>query len=129
MSRSRHSYDGRIRRSAKQREAGPGFRCANCRRMISALAFGTEHRNHCPLCLWSLHVDVKSGDRNSDCRGRMEPISVWVKSDGEWAIVHRCTACGVLKSNRIAGDDNSFALMSLAAKPMASPPFPLDRMP
>ena len=129
MSRSRHSNNGRIRRSSKQQSSQVSFRCVNCKQMISSLAFGTEHRNHCPLCLWSKHVDVKSGDRNSICRGKMEPISVWVKSDIEWALVHRCTSCAVLKSNRIAGDDNEFALMSLAAKAIVMPPFPLDRMP
>ena len=30
--------------------------------------------------------------------------------------------------NRIAGDDNELALMSLAVRPLASPPFPLDRL-
>jgi hypothetical protein len=30
--------------------------------------------------------------------------------------------------NRIAGDDNEPALLSLAAQPMARPPFPLDRL-
>ena len=56
----------------------------------------------------------------------MEPIAVWVKRDGEWAIVHRCCACGELRSNRVAGDDEPWAMMSLAAKPLARPPFPLD---
>jgi hypothetical protein len=31
--------------------------------MVSASAFGTQHRNHCPLCLWSRHVDRKTGDQ------------------------------------------------------------------
>jgi hypothetical protein len=31
--------------------------------------------------------------------------------------------------NRIAGDDNALVLMSIAARPMASPPFPLDKLP
>ncbi len=126
MSRSRHSYNGRIRHSSKERGASDSFRCVNCKRMVSSAAAGTGHRNHCPTCLWSKHVDVSSGDRNSSCHGKMEPISVWVKSNAEWALVHRCTACGTLKSNRIAGDDNEFALMSLAARAIAMPPFPLD---
>ena len=68
---------------------------------------GTRHRNHCPSCLWSRHVDDDvPGDRASDCGGSMEPIGVTVRDDGEWALVHRCTACATLRSNRIAGDDN-----------------------
>ena len=36
--------------------------------------------------------------------------------------------CGVLHSNRVAADDNPMLLMSLAVKPLAAPPFPLDRL-
>ena len=56
----------------------------------------------------------------------MEPIGVWVKRNGEWAVIHRCTQCGELRTNRIAGDDDPWAMMSLAAKPLAQPPFPLE---
>ena len=58
----------------------------------------------------------------------MEPIAITVRVDGEWALLHRCTECGVIKSNRIAGDDNGWLLLSLAARPLARPPFPIDRM-
>jgi len=58
----------------------------------------------------------------------MEPIAVWVRPDGEWAIVHRCRQCGATRTNRIAGDDSTLALMSLAVRPLAQPPFPLDRL-
>jgi len=62
----------------------------------------------------------------SACGAGMEPIAVWVRQDGEWAIVHRCESCGHLRTNRVAGDDNPWTMMSLAAKPLAQPPFPLD---
>ena len=58
----------------------------------------------------------------------MEPIAVWVRKQGEWAIVHRCKICGTLSSNRIAADDNPVKLMSIAMKPVSSPPFPIERM-
>lgn len=90
---------------------------------------GTAHRNHCPQCLWSIHVDERPGDRRSPCRGGMEPIAVWVRHDEEWALVHRCGTCHVLRVNRIAGDDNALALLSLAARPMAMPPFPVEKVP
>ncbi|MEM7365311.1 MAG: RNHCP domain-containing protein [Pseudomonadota bacterium] len=129
MSRSKGS-DRRRRSSFKSRHREvTSFRCVNCRQMVSTQAVGTEHRNHCPICLWSQHVDERPGDRASPCQGRMEPISVWVKSESEWALVHRCVSCGTVKCNRIAGDDNEFVLMSLASRPMAMPPFPLDKMP
>jgi hypothetical protein len=72
---------------------------------------GTRHRNHCPTCLWSLHVDDDvPGDRDADCAGSMEPIGVTVRDDGEWALVHRCAGCSTVHVNRIAGDDNPLVL-------------------
>jgi hypothetical protein len=56
----------------------------------------------------------------------MEPIAIEVRERGEWAIVHRCTACRVIGTNRIAGDDDERALLSLALRPIANPAFPLD---
>ena len=56
----------------------------------------------------------------------MEPVTVWVRGRGEWALVHRCRTCGTLRSNRIAGDDNEALLLSLAVRPLSAPPFPLD---
>lgn len=94
--------------------------------MVSGDALGTRHRNHCPSCLWSQHVDATTGDRRSDCGDAMEPIAIWVQPRGEWSIVHRCGGCGELRSNRIAGDDNEFALASLAARAVARPAFPLE---
>lgn len=55
----------------------------------------------------------------------MEPIAIAVRGEGEWAIVHRCTGCQTLKTNRIAGDDHELALLALALRPLASPAFPL----
>ena len=58
----------------------------------------------------------------------MEPIAVWVRRNGEWAVVHRCRVCGALSSNRVAADDNPVKLLSIALRPISSPPFPLERM-
>lgn len=58
----------------------------------------------------------------------MEPVSVWIRKNGEWAIIHRCRRCGSFSSNRIAADDNPMKLMSIAMKPLALPPFPLERI-
>ena len=55
----------------------------------------------------------------------MEPIAVWVRRDGEWAIVHRCDQCAKIGTNRVAGDDSAWALMALAAQALANPPFPI----
>ena len=104
------------------------FTCKVCGREVIPDGAGTGHRNHCPNCLSSLHVDVEPGDRASDCGGIMEPVSVWVRKNGEWAIIHRCKRCGAFSSNRVAADDNPMKLMSIAMKPLTSPPFPLERI-
>ena len=104
------------------------FTCKVCGWMVGPNGAGSDHRNHCPNCLSSLHVDIEPGDRESDCGGIMEPIAVWVRKNGEWAIIHRCRQCGKLSSNRVAADDNPLKLMSIAMKPVAQPPFPLDRL-
>jgi len=102
------------------------FICRHCGRTVNTEAPGTGHRNHCPWCLRSVHLDRRAGDRSSSCNGIMEPIAVSVRRSGEWMLIHRCNECGELKANRIAGDDNEAALLSLAVQPVARPPFPLD---
>jgi len=104
------------------------FTCKFCGREVIQAEAGSSHRNHCPNCLCSMHMDVEPGDREADCGGIMEPIAVWVRRSGEWAVVHRCKICGALSSNRIAADDNPIKLMSLAMKPVALPPFPLEKL-
>jgi transcription elongation factor Elf1 len=104
------------------------FTCKVCGRLVVPEGAGSRHRNHCPYCLTSLHVDIEPGDRAADCGGHMEPIAVWIRKGGEWAIIHRCKRCGALDSNRVAADDNPMKLMSIAMRPLAMPPFPLDRI-
>ncbi|MBN1513380.1 MAG: ribosome small subunit-dependent GTPase A [Phycisphaerae bacterium] len=108
--------------------ADGGFACIRCGTPVPYDAHGTRQRNHCPLCLWSVHLDVRPGDRAAGCGGAMEPIAIWARPGGEWALVHRCERCGAVRTNRIAGDDNEAVLMSLAVRALASPPFPLDRI-
>ena len=103
------------------------FICKQCGQLVTPDEAGSRRRNRCcTQCLHSLHVDERPGDRASVCESIMEPISVWVRKGGEWAIVHRCKRCGHLSSNRIAADDNPVKLMSIAVKPLAEPPFPLE---
>ena len=104
------------------------FTCKVCGRVCIPKNAGSSHRNHCPNCLASLHVDIEPGDRAPDCGGIMEPIAVWVRKGGEWAIIHHCRRCGVLRINRAAADDNPMKLMSIAMKPLCEPPFPLERI-
>jgi len=48
----------------------------------------------------------------------MKPIGLTTKSKGELAVVHECLKCGKLSSNRIAGDDNSYSILSLLDQPV-----------
>jgi hypothetical protein len=59
----------------------------------------------------------------------MDPIAISGQRDGEWSIVHRCEQCGVIKVNRIAGDDDSVVLICLALRPITNPPFPIEQIP
>ncbi|HZT66255.1 MAG TPA: RNHCP domain-containing protein [Acidimicrobiales bacterium] len=113
----------------RPRRGATSFRCRRCGLEVPLDAAGTAHRNHCPNCLWSRHLDQTTpGDRASDCGSAMEPIAICVRGDGEWVIVHRCAGCGALRLNRSAGDDNALVLVRLAVKPLATPPFPLERI-
>lgn len=114
---SRHRSSERVR----------SFRCVQCRLDVSTDAPGTAHRNHCPNCLWSRHLDDDTpGDRASSCQAKMEPIAITAKRDGEWLLIHRCAGCGRLRQNRVAGDDNALLLVRLAVLPLSRPPFPLE---
>ncbi len=119
---------GKISRKSFSEAPEEPFKCQFCGRTVFPDGAGTRHRNHCPYCLCSKHLDDLPGDRSADCGGTMEPVAVWVRKGGEWAIIHRCRVCGALSSNRIAADDNQLKLISLALKPLAEPPFPLDKI-
>lgn len=112
----------------KKHPCDEAFTCKVCGWLVAPAGAGSDHRNHCPNCLNSLHLDNEPGDRAADCGGHMEPVAVWVRKNGEWAIIHRCRVCGHLSSNRIAADDNPIKLMSIAMKPVAEPPFPIERL-
>ena len=95
------------------------YQCPNCGWTVSE-ELEKKHLEHCPNCLHSIHLDNEPGDRESRCHGRMEPIGVWVRKNGEWAIIHRCVKCGKIGSNRVAANDNPMKLMALAMRPFGS---------
>ena len=78
-----------------------GFICTQCGQLVSALTNG-GFRNHCPFCLYSLHVDCSIGDRESDCLGEMKPQKIVYSSKKGYQIVHVCQKCGIKRLNRIA---------------------------
>ena len=101
-------------------ETDQAFKCGHCKQFIGAPIAGGRHRNHCPNCLYSRHVDdTMPGDRKSDCHALMEPTGILTRRNGEQVIIHRCLGCGKEDPNRIAADDNPLLLMQLA--PISAP--------
>ena len=90
---------------ARSRQAeNTSFPCAHCATLVPANTDG-HYRNHCPWCLWSLHVDELPGDRASTCHGLLVPVGVEQSGKKGWIIVHRCARCGHEGRNRAALDD------------------------
>lgn len=77
-----------------------GFVCAHCGREVKPLGFTS--RDHCPFCLWSLHVDINPGDRANECRGNLVPIKAYPDPKKGYIIVYRCDTCGEIHRNRAA---------------------------
>ena len=91
-----------IRRLGMSRKSeNTNFVCAQCGKSIVALTNGS-YRNHCPFCLYSLHVDEIIGDRNSNCNGLMKPIGIEYNSKKGYQIVHLCNKCNTRRVNRVA---------------------------
>jgi len=91
------------------------FVCENCKK-LNPLLKGTC-RNHCKFCLFSKHVDKNTpGDRESDCKGLMEPI--FVDQDGKkgYVITHKCTKCGKEIRNKVVKDDDFDVIINLSLK-------------
>jgi len=90
-----------------------GFTCVNCGKEVAPLRYTS--RNHCPRCLFSLHVDITPGDRNNSCGGMLEPVLSEPNADlkKRYIITFRCRKCGEEVRNRAADDDNTALLIKL----------------
>jgi hypothetical protein len=116
------------------------FRCVHCKRYIPTAreASGVNNRNHCPWCLYSRHVDLKTpGDRLAECNSKMAPIGLTLKhtlkkygrsDQGELMLIHRCLGCGKISINRIAGDDDPQALYKVFSNSVSQPAVILDQV-
>ena len=85
------------------------FRCENCGHEVK----GTGYTNHCPICLWSKHVDINPGDRSETCKGLMEPVGI-EKRDDDYLIIHKCQKCGIKKKNKSSKDDSFEEILKLS---------------
>jgi hypothetical protein len=77
------------------------FTCENC----GARVKGNGYTNHCPVCLWSKHVDINPGDRESKCGGLMKPIDIELKK-GEYVLTQQCLKCKHLRKNKAVKEDD-----------------------
>ncbi|WDL97084.1 RNHCP domain-containing protein [Alicyclobacillus sp. ALC3] len=82
-----------------------GFTCTNCGAEVPPSA--TSCRNHCPHCLYSVHLDLNPGDRKANCGGLMVPVAVFYHSKKGYQIVHRCLVCGAERRNVAALEDRT----------------------
>ena len=95
-----------------------GFVCANCGKEVQPLGYSS--RNHCPFCLWSLHLDENPGDRASECGGKLRPITATPDPKKGYVIRHRCEKCGAERNCKAAmapctQPDNIKLIISLTA--------------
>lgn len=91
-----------------------GFTCGHCGADVEPAE--QTARNHCPKCLWSLHVDGETpGDRASTCGGLMEPAALWSDRD-HYIVIHHCTVCGHEQRCRTAPDDGFEALLQVSTQ-------------
>ncbi len=78
---------------------------------------GGAYVDHCPFCLWSLHVDDEiPGDRKSQCFGLMKPIGIEVRKREKIMIIYSCQKCGKRNVNKIADNDDFEKVIQLSAK-------------
>lgn len=90
------------------------FICDNCKRKVPKLEYSC--RNHCPHCLHSKHVDKNPGDRQEECHGDLEPVSLEISPKKGYVIVFRCKKCGAIRKNKAAKDDNMDLIIDLSSK-------------
>ena len=87
------------------------FICENCLKKVEKLNYTA--RDHCPYCLYSKHVDINPGDRNNDCMGLLEPISI-EKYKNTYKIIYKCLKCHQYHKNIMANDDDFNIIIQLS---------------
>lgn len=89
-----------------------GFECRHCGKIVSPL--GYTSRDHCPYCLYSIHIDHIPGDRSNDCLGDLKPIAIEMNAKKGYVIVYKCSKCGEIKRNKSANDDSFEVILKVS---------------
>lgn len=87
------------------------FTCINCGKEVGPLGYTT--RDHCPHCLYSIHIDIMPGDRANTCKGILKPIGI-EKFKDTYKIVYRCEKCHEEHKNIMATDDSLDEIISIS---------------
>lgn len=87
------------------------FICVNCGYKVSKLNYTA--RDHCPNCLYSIHVDILPGDRKNNCHGLLKPKGIEKYRD-TYKIIYECTKCHQIHRNIMANDDNMDLIIELS---------------
>jgi hypothetical protein len=79
------------------------FNCIHCH--FSVPQAEKTCRDHCPKCLYSIHVDQNPGDRLEQCRGKLKPIA-WSQHKKKGYVIHyQCLNCKIKKINKFLQND------------------------
>jgi hypothetical protein len=82
------------------------FSCLNCGCTIPPAV--STCRDHCPHCLFSLHVDINPGDRAANCGGKLHPKAYSTHKKKGYMIHYVCEKCGAERVNKfLAHDENA----------------------
>lgn len=81
------------------------FICKNCNfEVVKSENF--KGRNHCPKCLYSLHLDIFPNDNANSCHGLMQPVGTLQTEENELLIIHKCSTCDKSSRAKVVFDDN-----------------------
>jgi len=90
-----------LEESKMRKDENTTFVCKNCSTPVAPLTNGS-YRNHCPQCLYSLHVDIRPGDRQNTCHCLMRPIDYRQHSKKCYQLLHEFTRCKPQQWNILA---------------------------
>lgn len=82
------SAESQVRKNPIHRNEG--FICVHCQADI--IKSRGKIRDHCPLCLRGVHLDIIPGDRASKCHGKLVPIA-FTLDHGSVRIQYKCMRC------------------------------------
>ncbi len=86
------------------------FVCKFCKKKVNIHPEWSA-RNHCPYCLYSMHLDkVFPWDRASNCGSLMKPIWLDYKKNKWYMVKHKCLKCSKEILNKVAPDDENIFL-------------------